>query len=217
MSRILFIFDLDGTLVDSAGDLTTAVNLTRAEFGLGPISVETVAGYVGDGVRLLMARALRELPGVDLDRAVAAQKAHYLAHLCEKTRPYPGVEAGLARLQTQGHALAVATNKPVELTETLLTALGLRPRFDAVLGGGSVPDLKPHPAMLEAIMARLGFGRSDTWMVGDNWTDLESARRAGVRAALMRYGMGDPGLESPDLEFGAFGDFTACFEMAQGK
>lgn len=213
--RKLFIFDLDGTLVDSAGDLATAVNLTRAGFGLGPIPVETVAGYVGDGIRMLMTRALQELPGADLDRAVNLQKSHYLDHLCEKTRPYPGVEEGLARLQERGHALAVATNKPADVTERLLQALGLRSRFSAVCGGGSVPELKPHPAMLEAILNRLGFARSDAWMVGDNRTDLESARRAAISSVLMRYGIGDPGPEKPDLSFATFPEFVNYFEPAR--
>ncbi len=214
MASRLFIFDLDGTLVDSVGDLATAVNLTRAEFGLGPVSVQTVAGFVGDGIRMLMVRALQDKPDADIDRAVRLQKSHYLAHLCEKTRPYEGVTEGLMRLRSGGNKLAVATNKPSDVTETLLNALGLRSLFDAVYGGGSVPDLKPHPAMLEAIMSRLGYGRAESWMVGDNRTDLEAARRAGVRSVLMSYGIGDPGPEKPDLVFQTFGAFVD--HMASG-
>jgi phosphoglycolate phosphatase len=212
VARLLFIFDLDGTLVDSVGDLATAVNLTRAEFGLGPVSEDQVAGFVGDGIRLLMTRALHDLPGADVDRAVSLQKAYYLAHLCDKTHPYDGVLEGLKRLRQSGHALAVATNKPVDVTETLLTTLRLRSDFDAVYGGGSVNELKPHPAMLESIMARLGFDRGSSWMVGDNWTDLESGRRAGIRTVLMRYGFGDPGREKPDLVFESFGAFVDYFD-----
>lgn len=211
MARLLFIFDLDGTLIDSVGDLATAVNLTRAEFGLGPVSVDQVAGFVGDGIRLLMTRALNDCPGADIDRAVSLQKTYYLAHLCDKTRPYDGVLEGLKRLRLSGHALAVATNKPVDVTETLLTTLRLRSDFDAVYGGGSVDELKPHPAMLESIMARLGFDRGSSWMAGDNWTDLESGRRAGIRTALMRYGFGDPGREKPDLIVDTFGEFVDYF------
>ncbi len=210
MASQLFIFDLDGTLVDSVGDLATAVNLTRAEYGLGPVSIQTVAGYVGDGIRVLMERALQDKPDADLDQAVRFQKRHYLAHLCEKTRPYEGVPEGLARLRACGHVLAIATNKPADMTETLLQALGLRPLFEAVYGGGSVPELKPDPAMLEGIMGRLGFGKTDSWMVGDNRTDLEAARRAGIRSVLMAYGIGDPGPEKPHLTFESFGDFVEC-------
>ena len=211
MGRTLFIFDLDGTLVDSAGDLAAAVNRTRADFGLAPIPADTVAGYVGDGITMLMTRALSDCPGMDIERAVRVQKAHYMAHLCDSTRPYTGVEEGLRRLRAHGHPLAVATNKPVDMTEILLKELRLRPLFDAVCGGGSVPDLKPHPAMLEAIMARLGCGREETWMVGDNRTDLESARRAGVRSVFMRYGIGEAGPEKPDLTFETFDEFVTCF------
>ncbi len=211
----LFIFDLDGTLVDSVGDLATAVNLTRAEFELGPLSVQAVAGFVGDGIRVLMERALQDKPGADIDRAVRLQKRYYLAHLCEKTRPYDGVPEGLARLRAEGHQLALATNKPTDVTEILLKALGLRPLFDAVYGGGSVPDLKPHPAMLEAIMGRLGFEKAASWMVGDNRTDLEAARRAGIRSVLMAYGFGNPEPEKPDFIFETFGDFVTY--VLEGK
>ncbi len=212
MSRQLFIFDLDGTLVDSVGDLSTAVNVTRSEFGLGPLPVEQVGGYIGDGIRLLMTRALQDLPGADIDRAVQRQKLHYLAHLCELTRPYAGVLEGVERLRSNGHLLAVATNKPVDMTEALLSKLQLRSCFDAVFGAGSVPELKPHPAMLEAIMAHLGWDRGSSWMVGDNWTDLESGRRAGIRTVMMRYGIGGPGSEKPDLRFESFKEFVEYFE-----
>jgi phosphoglycolate phosphatase len=215
VTRQLFIFDLDGTLVDSVGDLATAVNLTRAEMGLGPITVETVAGFVGDGIRLLMTRALSDQPGADIEHAVCLQKKHYLDHLCDKTRPYEGVREGLKRLRSRGHALAVATNKPADVTDNLLTRLSLKSDFDAVLGGGSVPELKPHPAMLVAIMDRLGFGPSASWMVGDNWTDFESGRRAGVRTVMMRYGIGDPGREKPDLSFDTFGAFVDFIEKGK--
>ncbi len=217
MPRRLFIFDLDGTLVDSAADLATAVNLTRAEFGLGPISGTTVTGYVGDGIRMLMVRALQDCPDADIDRAVNLQKVYYLAHLCDQTRPYKGVREGLALLRARGHALAVATNKPVDVTETLLADLKMRHLFDAVYGGGSVPELKPHPAMLEAAMTGLGFGQPDSWMVGDNRTDLESARRAGIRSVLMRYGMGRSDPEKPDLAFDTFFEFVTHFEPDSGE
>jgi len=216
VGRQLFIFDLDGTLVDSAADLAAAANRARAEFGLAPLSVGTIAGFVGDGIRTMMERVFQDRPEVDLDRVVALQKAHYRAHLCDATRPYPGVEPGLARLQARGHALAVATNKPVEMADALLSALRLRSRFSAVLGGGSGLELKPHPAMIETIRQRLGCAASDTWMIGDHRTDLEAARRAGVHGILVRYGIGDPGPERPERAFDTFDALMDHF-VPEGK
>ena len=97
---LLLIFDLDGTLVDSREDLATAINLMRADFNLQPLPLETVSGFIGDGVHRLVARALGGHPA-DLERAVATMQAHYDKHLYDKTRLYPGVQQGLAELQQQ--------------------------------------------------------------------------------------------------------------------
>ncbi len=211
MGASLFIFDLDGTLVDSREDLTAAVNLMRREFGLEPLSVETVTGFVGDGVRALVERALQDAPRVDRDAALAVQRRHYAAHLADRTRPYPGVCPGLAALRSAGHRLAVATNKPQEMAERVLAALGMSAFFHTVLGGGTLPFLKPHPGVVEEILRRTGASREWSWMVGDHWTDLETARRAGIRSVFFRYGIGQPGEHPPDLSFESFDDFVRHF------
>lgn len=210
MGRLLFIFDLDGTLLDTVEDLAAAVNLARGHFGLAPLPVQTVSGYVGDGVRTLMARAL-EGSEADLDEAVALQRTYYLQHLCDRTRPYPGVPEGLRSLREAGHVLAVATNKAAEATRVLLARFGLASCFHDVLGGGSVPNLKPHPQMLEVIMRSAGIPPTLTWMVGDHRTDLESARRAGVRSVYLSYGIGNTGAEQPTLKAASFPEFVDLF------
>ena len=212
-SRLLFIFDLDGTLIDSREDLATAVNLTRSSYGLAPLPVETVTRLVGEGVRLLMTRAL-EGAAADLDEAVRRQKAFYLEHLCDRTTLYPGVADGLAALGGAGHLLAVATNKPVEPTERILRHFGIRERFARVLGGGSVPNLKPEPDMALRIMEELAMPASATWMVGDHVTDLETARRAGIASVFLEGGMGVAGGETHTRAFPSFAAFARAFLIA---
>lgn len=201
--RLLVMFDLDGTLVDSCRDLATAVNLMRRHYHLPPLPLDTVKGFVGNGVRMLVARAL-EGTGVDVDEALAIQKPLYLEHLTDESCLYPGVEAGLALLKQEGHALAVATNKPAEACDRLLAHLGILPLFDVVMAGGRVPVLKPDPDMLLAIIAATGVAARASWMVGDNHTDLESARRAGCRSLFLTYGYGVTGGESPTVTCGSF-------------
>ena len=204
-ARRLLIFDLDGTLLDTVDDLATAVNLMRARYGLGPLDSGTVAGYVGDGVRRLVERALDGV-APDLDAAMAFYRAFYLEHLCDRTKPYPGVSEGLRRLKEAGCVLAVATNKPHDACVRLLEHFGLMPLFHSVCGGGSVGQLKPHPEMLETIMRSAGIGPADTWMVGDHRTDMEAARRAGVRSVFLTYGIGHPGDERPTVTVPSFGE-----------
>lgn len=206
----LLIFDLDGTLIDSRADLATAVNLMRGHFGLPPLPVAAITRFVGDGVRMLVARAL-EGTAVDVDEAVRVQNPLYRAHLHDATVLYPGVAEGLRALRAAGHTLAVATNKPADATELILDHFGVRALFASVLGGGSTPRLKPHPDMVEAAMAASGFDRDRTWVIGDNHTDLECARRAGVRSLFCTYGFGDRREEAPAATAASFDDIVRKF------
>lgn len=210
VSPKLIIFDLDGTLVDSCRDLATAVNEMRRHFGLAPLAVETITGYVGNGVRLLVTRALQGT-GIDIEEALRIQAPIYRAHLVDQTVLYPGVQAGLLQLRERGHLLAVATNKPAEACELILKHFGIRDLFISVLAGGSFPVLKPEPDMILEIMATAGMAPADTWVVGDNYTDLESARRAGARSIFLTYGYGDPGKETPTLTCRSFGEVVGTF------
>lgn len=206
----LIIFDLDGTLVDSCRDLATSVNLMRHHYGLPPLPVATITTYVGNGVRMLVTRAL-EGTGIDIDEALRIQIPIYKAHLLVETVPYPGVELGLRLLKQRGHLLAVATNKPAEACELILRHLGLMDLFVSVLAGGSFPVLKPAPDMILSIMAAAGAKAENTWMVGDNHTDLEAARRAGARSIFLTYGYGETGNETPTLCCASFDEVVACF------
>ena len=157
-----------------------------------------MAAYVGDGVRVL---ALRSLEGAPVDPDLAAREigAAYAEHLVDATTAYPGVDAGLRALHAAGHALALVTNKPAPHARRLLDHFGWTPLFSVILGGGDTPELKPSPLPLQIAMQRTGHSPADTWMVGDHHTDLEAARRAGVRSIFLQSGFGRPGDEKPDL------------------
>lgn len=201
------LFDLDGTLVDSREDLATGVNLTRQDLGLAPLDPAVVAGYVGDGVRALLRRALPECPE-RLEEALVLNRGHYRAHLLDRTRAYPGAAQALDALAGAGYHLGVVTNKPREFTLPLLEGLGLLQRFGTVVAGGDAPALKPDPAGLVQALQALGCGPGGSWMVGDHCTDLEAGRRAGLRRCLCRFGFGDPREEGWDLAILAFEDLV---------
>ncbi len=210
----LLIFDLDGTLLDTRRDLSTGINLMRRHYRLPPLPVDTVAGHVGDGIRQLVARCLRDFPAADLDAAVALNYRFYREHLHEATALYPGVAEGLRRLRAAGYALALVSNKPEEACRELLRHFNLAPLFSDTLGGDSVRELKPHPEAIRTLIRKLGADPARTWMIGDHLTDLEAARRAGVRSAFVSYGIGRPGAERPTQRFSTFPDLTGFFLKA---
>jgi phosphoglycolate phosphatase len=181
----LAVFDLDGTLVDSLDDLHASVNHALRALGLPPRSRAEVHGFVGEGARLLLERAVS--PHVHLlEPALAAWRPHYEAHCLDHTRPYPGVEALLAG---SGRALAVHTNKPGEMARKILSGLGLLPRFAAVIGGDEAPR-KPDPTGLLELMARVGASPAETIFVGDSRVDVATARAAGVSLVAVTWGFG---------------------------
>jgi len=200
------LFDLDGTLIDSRADLACAVNLTRQDFGLPPRSTAEVVACVGEGVRLLIARAIPERPDL-WEAMLARQRVHYVAHCLDHTVLYPGVAETLEALCAAGWRLAVVTNKPGPVTRPILEGLGIARFFGAVVGGGDTPALKPDPAPLRLAAERLGVTLdADDWMAGDNFTDLAAGRHAGLRRCFCRYGFGEPRDETWDLAIDRIAD-----------
>ena len=180
----LAVFDLDGTLVDSVDDLHVSVNHALAVVGLPPRTREEVRGFVGEGARVLLERAVG--PRAELvEPALAAWRAHYAEHCLDRTVAYPGIPALLAGA---GRVLAVHTNKPGAMARKILAGLGLLPRFAAVLGGDEAPR-KPDPAGLLALMARAGATPAETVFVGDSRHDVETARAAGVAMVAVTWGL----------------------------
>jgi phosphoglycolate phosphatase len=195
------VFDLDGTLIDSRGDITTAINRMRSELGLPPLALEQVITMVGEGARLLVERALgSDLPAAPVpeervDRALASYLRHYEDVCLETTRAYPGVEEMLTELAGR-YPLALLSNKGEALSRKILEGLGLADRFREILGGDSLPTRKPDPAGLHLLADRLGLPVERLLLVGDTWVDAETARNAGAPFALVEWGFPRP----PKLE-----------------
>jgi phosphoglycolate phosphatase len=207
------IFDLDGTLVDSAPDLATALNRLLAELGRPPLSETTVRSMVGDGAGVLVQRGLAAsgLGNTDQSSALNRFLALYRDCLIDRTRAYPEVEETLERLKAQGHKLGVCTNKPIDPTRRILGALKLDRFFGAVIGGDSLPKRKPDPEPLLAAIAGLGGTASDAVMIGDSANDVLCARAAAVLAILIPSDYGNPA-EDADLKLARFSELPAALE-----
>jgi phosphoglycolate phosphatase len=184
------IFDLDGTLVDSAEDLRAALNKLLGELKLRPIEANEIKGMIGDGVLKLVERALVATNGDPEQRDFLLPRflTLYQANPAALTRCYPGVLETLDALRRKGFRLAVVTNKPVFATKKILEALSLAEFFPVVIGGDSLPQRKPDPAQLHEAARQLGVDVDQTLMVGDNIHDVEAAHAAGMRCVAVSYG-----------------------------
>lgn len=206
------IFDLDGTLVDSAPDLHAAANLLLAELGAAPLSLTQIHGFVGAGVPKLVERCLTasDLPanGAALADAVDRFKEIYGAAPANLTRPHPGVEATLGALSARGLRLGVCTNKPEGLTRQVLSGLGLDRHIHAAVGGDTLDVMKPDPRMLAHAAGLLGAGLEETVFVGDSEIDAETAANADVPFALYSGGYRKRPLDAFEDAF-IFHDFAA--------
>lgn len=205
------VFDLDGTLIDSRRDITTAINLMREGYGLTPLALEQVVGMVGEGARVLIERAVGgELPAEQIDEALARYLAHYDAVCLDATRPYPGVEAMLADLAAS-FPLALLSNKGEALSRKVLAGLGLAGHFREILGGDSLPTRKPDPAGLLLLADRLGVPVERLMLVGDTRIDAETAQAAGCPFSMVEWGFPrPPGVEEirADLRITEAGELT---------
>ena len=185
-------FDLDGTLIDSRRDITTAINRMRAYLGLPPLALEQVVTMVGEGARLLVERALGPgWPPDQVDQALQRYLGYYWEVCLEATQPYPGVEAMLAALAGR-YPLALLSNKGEALSRKILDGLGLTSRFREVLGGDSLPTRKPDPTGLRVLAERLSLPVESLMLVGDTWIDAETAHNAGAAFALVEWGFPRP-------------------------
>ena len=186
------IFDLDGTLIDSAPHLGHALDRLLAEWGRPAVTGEMLRSFIGDGPRLLVERGFaatgRALPAAEVGPAMARFLDLYAALPADPGSVYPGVPQTLARLAGAGHAIGLCTNKPQAIARRLLGELGLLPFFGAVVGGDSLPQRKPAPEPLLAVLAALDGPATGAVMVGDGPNDVAAARAAGVASILVSYG-----------------------------
>jgi phosphoglycolate phosphatase len=186
----LFVFDLDGTLVDSRRDIAESANAVLEECGCRPHSEETIGSMVGDGAAVLIARAFAAAGALAPPDALDRFLRVYNTRLLRFTRAYDGIPELLESLSSRA-VLAVLTNKPLAATRTILDGLRLA-RFFAtrVIGGDGPLPRKPDPAGLQSVIAQASVSANDTLMVGDSVIDLRTAHAAAVRACLARYGFG---------------------------
>jgi phosphoglycolate phosphatase len=189
------VFDLDGTLVDTAPDLISALNHVLDREGLPAVPLADARNMIGAGARKLIERGLeaegRVMTVKEIDRMTADFIAYYAEHIADASRPFEGLEAALDDLDASGHRLAVCTNKLEWLSRRLLDQLELTPRFAAICGADTFGVAKPDPAILQQTVMRAGGQLASTIMVGDAGTDIGVARRAGVPVIGVSFGYTD--------------------------
>jgi phosphoglycolate phosphatase len=212
------VFDLDGTLVDTAPDLISALNFVLDREGLPPVPLHAARTMIGAGARKLIERGL-ELEGriaspEDITRLTSDFIDHYAAHIADASRPFDGLESALDQLQAGGYRFAVCTNKLEWLSKLLLDRLGLSPRFAAICGADTFGVSKPDPAILRQTVARAGGELSSAVMVGDAGPDVGVARRAGIPVIGVEFGYTEIPIADlkPDRLIGHFGELPAAVE-----
>jgi phosphoglycolate phosphatase len=220
----LLVFDLDGTLIDSAQDLCNSVNATLIHFGRAPLEDATVAGMIGEGALMLVRRAFTKADWAPVDEDLLG-KVHawfldyYREHKLDFTYAYEGVLEALAALRAlrklpccTGMAMAVLTNKPVRPAREICAALGLAPYFLRIYGGNSFSTKKPDPEGLLALMGEAGARPDETVMIGDSKVDVLTARNAGAWSIGCTFGLAPESLTAtqPDVMVDSPADWTAA-------
>jgi phosphoglycolate phosphatase len=212
------VFDLDGTLVDTAPDLLGSLNVLLAREGLDPVDPAVGRTMIGGGIKPLIERGLAQQGRVcapaHVEELFAVYVAHYSEHIADLSRPFPGVEAALDALAARQDRLAVCTNKRAWLAVRLLERLGLAGRFDAICGQDTFSVRKPDPEVLRLTIGAAGGTLADAVMVGDSATDISTARAAGVPVVAVDFGYTDvPVAElGPDRIISHFDALPAALE-----
>jgi phosphoglycolate phosphatase len=224
MTSPLIVFDLDGTLIDTAPDLAATLNVILASEGLPPVDFEMARNMVGGGARLMVERGFiaagRNLAAAAIDGYTRDFINHYGAHIADRSQPFPGVEATLDTLAERGYRLAVCTNKIEGLSVRLLDELGLSKRFSAICGADTFGVVKPDPEILRRTIARAGATGCGAVMVGDSLTDIATARAAKIPVIAVDFGYSDTPVAvlAPDRIISRFADLPdAVFALIGGS
>ncbi|ETR74766.1 phosphoglycolate phosphatase [Afipia sp. P52-10] len=200
----LVVFDLDGTLVDTAPDLVAALNVTLRNEGISELPLETARNMIGGGARKLIERGLEaegyDIAKADIDRMMKAFITYYSEHIADLSRPFEGLDGALDDLAAKGCSFAVCTNKLEWLSKLLIDRLNLTHRFAAICGADTFGIAKPDPSFLRQTVAKAGGEMASTVMVGDAGTDVGVARRAGVPVVGVTFGYTETPIEhlNPD-------------------
>lgn len=195
MQNVTLVFDLDGTLVDTAPDLIAATNHALADLKLPPVPAETLRNAIGFGARRMIVEGLNQtgltLPDAEVDRLLARFLAYYEPNIARESRPFEGAVAALESFRAKGARLAVCTNKRVGLATTLLAELQLDGLFAAVAGRDTFPVHKPHPDHLTGTITAAGGDPLTSLMIGDSAVDVATARAAGIPVIACAFGYSD--------------------------
>lgn len=206
------VFDLDGTLIDTAPDLIHTLNLILAQEGLPPVPYAHARSLIGGGPRMLIERALaaegRNCATAEIDRLYAAFVAYYAEHIADRSQPFPGLDQALDDLSAAGHRLAVCTNKLEWLALRLLKALKLTQRFAAICGPDTFGVQKPDPEVFRQTVRRAGGDPERAIMVGDSKIDIHTGRAAHVPVIAVDFGYTDVPIANlnPDRIISAFSE-----------
>ena len=204
MARIPFDivgFDLDGTLIDTSGDLAAAVNYAIGTIDRPPFPVEEIKPFVGKGAKVMLQRALTASGGFDdalLTRLLPILLDYYEQNLAIHSRPYPGLIVAMDALEQAGVKLAICTNKAERFTIPLMHQIGLSDRFASIVGGDTVGVAKPDPAPIHAMIERAGGGRAI--FLGDTINDIAGARNAGIPSVAVSFGFLDGPIEELEAD-----------------
>lgn len=192
MAAACVIFDVDGTLIDSAPDLLGTLNVLMADLGRRPLKLDEVRHAIGHGAKALIRNGAMltgdALEDAQIDILFEKYLTHYSANIVVKTKPFPGAREVLETLKANGTALAVCTNKLDSLTHRVLEALNLKSYFDVIVASDTFPKMKPDPMGVLEIMKATGATPGTTLFVGDSKTDLDAGRAAGVDVVLVDFG-----------------------------
>lgn len=210
------VFDLDGTLIDTAPDLIHTLNHILTQEGLPAVPYAHARNLIGGGPRILIERALaaegRSCATPEIDRLYAAFVAYYAAHIADRSRPFPGLEQTLDDLAAAGHKLAVCTNKLEWLSLKLLKALKLSQRFAAICGPDTFGVQKPNPKVFQQTVLRAGGEPGRAIMIGDSKTDIHTGRAAQVPVIAVDFGYTDVPIANlqPDRIISTFSELPAA-------
>ncbi|MBY0296931.1 MAG: phosphoglycolate phosphatase [Methylobacterium sp.] len=222
-SAPIVVFDLDGTLAETAADLGATLNVVLAREGLPPVDLTRARDLIGAGARALIERGFaaagRDLTRERLDALFRVFLAHYGQHLCDASHLFPGVLACLDRLRAAGYRLAVCTNKVEDHSVRLLTLLGVADHFAAICGRDTFPYCKPDPRHLTQTIARAGGDPARAVMVGDSRTDIATARAAGIPVVAVPFGYTDVPVQDlgPDAVIDHFDQLFDAVEAMAGR
>jgi len=217
------LFDLDGTLIDSAPDLALAINHMLTTLNRETFSDDLIRSWVGNGAQVIVKRGLSGKADFDenidpalFEKALAIFLTFYAQNLCVDTVTYPNVRATLKILKAQGYRLVIVTNKPFDFIEPILVGLELTGLFELCLGGDSLPERKPSPLPLLHVCEQLSLSVDQCVMVGDSKNDILAANAANMQSIGLTYGYNygeDIGEHQPDVVFSDFADIIATFAV----